>query len=81
MGIYSDATGAGELAIISFFSRDGGREQVLLVPQADRKLQEVAAASNETYVYELFAAIAAGFQRLSRLRARKVILFVDSEAA
>ena len=67
------------MASISFFSRDEGRQPDSPVAQAEQKLQDVAAISNEIYVFELFVAVPAVFQLCAHLRGREVILFADSE--
>ena len=78
---YSDAAGAGELDSVSFFSNEEGRRPMLLIAQADEKLRMLAATSNRICLFELFAASTTVFQLRDRLWGRRVILFVDNEAA
>lgn len=40
----------------------------------------MAAKSNETYIFGLFACVAAVFQLRGELWGRKVIIFVENEA-
>ena len=79
--MYSDATGAGELARISFFSKEEGRRPYLPATQADDDLEELATTSNKIPIFDLFATIATVFQRRGRVWGRRVNLFVDNEAA
>ena len=79
--INSDAAGAGKLAGVSFFSNNAGRRPALLISQTHEKLQALAATSNKIYISELFPVIAAVSQPRARLWRRRVILFVDDDAA
>ena len=44
-------------------------------------MRNMAAKTNKIYIFELFASAAPVFQLREELRGRKVILFVDNEAA
>ena len=78
--IYSDATGAGKLASVSFFSRGDGHLPTSLAAKAGQKLQDLAATPDGIYIFELFAAVATVSQFRGRLWVGRVILFVDNEA-
>ena len=77
----SDAAGAGKLAIISFLSNEAGHCPYLLATQADDEPEKLSAAPNKISIFALFAPTTTVCRRLDRLWGRRVILFVDDEAA
>ena len=79
--IYSDATGEGSLASVSFFPQSSSALPVLLKGSAGDELNALAASTNSIYIFELFAMVASVFQLREQLTGRRAILLVDNEAA
>ena len=79
--IFSDAAGEGKLASSFFFSGSNLALPVLLRGSSRGELNALAATTNPTYNYELFATVASVFQLRERLTGRRSIFFVDNEAA
>ena len=81
MRIYSDATGEGNMAGLVIFPESSGKIPVVFTSKADRALTGLAAWTNKIYVFELFAAAATVFPLRQQLTGKKIVLFVDNEAA
>ena len=73
--IYSDATGGGKLASISFFPRNAPALPVLLKGSSEDELNALAASTNPIYIYELFAMVASVLQLSGQLAGKRAILF------
>ena len=54
---------------------------MVFTSKADKALTGLAAWANKIYVFELFAAVATVFVPRQQLAGRKIIIFVDNEAA
>ena len=79
--IYSDAcTTGGGLAAVALFS---GNEEVtvLLTGTADKKLLKSLETTNEIYGLEMFAMVSAVITLGEQLRGKRIMLFLDNNAA
>ena len=79
--IYSDATGDGTLASICFAPPSALALPILLKGSSGEELCALAASTNTIFIFELFAMAASVFQLREQLTGKRVILFVDNEAA
>ena len=79
--IYSDATGEGNLASICFPPQANQALPFLLKGSSSGELDDLAASTNAIFIFELFAMVASVFQLRDHLTGKRVILFVDNEAA
>ena len=79
--IYSDATGEGDMAGLVISPGDSEGTPMIFTSKAYRALTGLAAWANKIYVFELFAAVATVFAIRQQLAGRKIIIFVDYEAA
>ena len=79
--IYSDATGEGNLASICFPPSADPALPFLLKGSSSGELNALAASTNAIFIFELFAMVASVFQLRAHLTGKRVILFVDNEAA
>ena len=79
--IYSDAcTTGGGLAAVALFSGDR-QVTVLLTGAADKKLLRSLEATNEIYGLEMFAMVSAIVTLGDQLRGKRILLFLDNNAA
>ena len=79
--VYSDATGDGSLASLVFWPDFYDKLPSVFKSKADKMLQKLAETTNKIYIFELFAAAATVFRLREQLTNKRVILFVDNEAA
>ena len=79
--IYSDATGEGALASICFPPQSDLALPILLKGSSSGELDALAVSANAIFIFELFAMVASVFQLRDHLTGKRVILFVDNEAA
>ena len=81
VGVASDATGAGGLAILTFMASE---ESLFLPPpqsEAGREAHPSAAATNRIYIFEFFAEAATDFLLRGEIKCMKVALFAGNDAA
>ena len=80
--IYSDAcTTGGGMAAIALFSRPAGEFMVQLKGKAEDLLISSLAETNEIFGLELFAMVSAVMALGEQLRGKRMILFLDNNAA
>ena len=69
------------MAGLLMFPEGSPRLPMVFKSKADTALDGLAAQTNKIYIFELYAAVATVFALRRQLDGKKIILFVDNEAA